>query len=97
VSIPFGFSPNPGDNNDFAAMFENMGRMLRNVGKDNGSVDWQSARDSIKRTIKTDPAILDRDQQSMKIATELADLWLNDANRFGISFTNTKSMGRRNF
>ena len=82
MSIPFGFSPNPGDNNDFAAMFENMGRMLRNVGKDNGSVDWQSARDSIKRTIKTDPAILDRDQQSMKIATELADLWLNDATAF---------------
>lgn len=82
MSIPFGFSPNPGDNNDLAAMFENMGRMLRNAGKDTGSVDWDSARDSVKRTIKTDASISDRDEQSMKIATELADLWLNDATAF---------------
>lgn len=82
MSIPFGFSPNPGDNNDLAAMFENMGRMLRNAGKNTGSVDWDSARDSVKRTIKSDPAISERDQQSMQIATELADLWLNDATAF---------------
>lgn len=79
MSIPFGFSPNPGDNNDLAAMFENMGRMLRNAGKNTGSVDWDSARDSVKRTIKDDRAITERDEQSMNIATELADLWLNSA------------------
>jgi putative hydrolase len=82
MSIPFGFSPNPGDNNDMAAMFENMGRMLRNLGKNSGSVDWDSAKDAIKRTIKNDLAVTDRDEQSMKIATELADLWLNDATAF---------------
>ena len=83
MSIPFGFSPNPGDNNnDLAAMFENMGRMLRNAGKNTGSVDWQSARDSVKRTLKSDAAITERDLQSMKIATELADLWLDSATAF---------------
>ena len=56
-----------------------MGRMLRNAGKNTGSVDWDSARDSVKRTIKDDRAITDRDEQSMNIATELADLWLNSA------------------
>lgn len=83
MSIPFGFSPNPGDkNNDLASMFENMGRMLRNAGKNTGSVDWQSARDSVKRTIKNDIAVTDRDSQTMKIATELADLWLDSATAF---------------
>lgn len=83
MSIPFGFSPNPGDNqNDLAAMFENIGRMIRNQGKNTGSVDWDSARDAIKRVIGTDDAVTNRDQESMKIATELADLWLNDATAF---------------
>lgn len=89
MSIPFGFSPNPGDkNNDLAAMFENMGRMLRNAGKNTGSVDWDSARDSVKRTIKNDLAVTDRDLQTMKIATELADLWLDSATAFPQSATN---------
>ncbi|MEN9742153.1 MAG: hypothetical protein RIR66_1109 [Actinomycetota bacterium] len=89
MSIPFGFSPNPGDkNNDLAAMFENMGRMLRNAGKNTGSVDWDSARDSVKRTIKNDVAVTDRDLQTMKIATELADLWLDSATAFPQSATN---------
>lgn len=82
MSIPFGFSPNPGDNNDLAAMFENMGRMIRNMGKNTGSVDWQSAQDSVKKTLKADSPISDRDEQSMKIATELADLWLDGATAF---------------
>lgn len=59
-----------------------MGRMLRNAGKNNGSVDWQSARDSVKRTLKNDTAVTDRDSQTMKIATELADLWLDSATAF---------------
>jgi putative hydrolase len=89
VSIPFGFSPNPGDkNNDLAAMFENMGRMLRNAGKNTGSVDWDSARDSVKRTIKNDLVVTDRDLQTMKIATELADLWLDSATAFPQSAAN---------
>lgn len=89
MSIPFGFSPNPGDkNNDLAAMFENMGRMLRNAGKNTGSVDWDSARDSVKRTINNDLAVTDRDLQSMKIATELADLWLDSATAFPQSAAN---------
>ena len=65
-----------------AAMFENMGRMLRNMGKNTGSVDWDSARDSVKKTLKSDPALTQRDEQSMKIATELADLWLDAATAF---------------
>ncbi len=82
MSIPFGFSPNPGDNNDLAAMFENMGRMIRNMGKNTGSVDWDSARDAVKKSLKSDMQITERDEQSMKIATELADLWLNNATAF---------------
>ena len=89
MSIPFGFSPNPGDkNDDLASMFENMGRMLRNAGKNTGSVDWQSARDSVKRALKNDTAVTDRDSQTMKIATELADLWLDSATAFPQSDAN---------
>lgn len=69
-------------------MFENMGRMLRNAGKNTGSVDWQSARDSVKRTLKNDAAVTDRDSQTMKIATELADLWLDSATAFPQSDAN---------
>lgn len=82
MSIPFGFSPNPGDNNDLAAMFENIGRALRNAGKNTGSVDWQSAKDSVNQTLKSDGSLTERDAQSMKIATELADLWLDGATAF---------------
>ncbi len=69
-------------------MFENMGRMLRNAGKNTGSVDWDSARDSVKRTIKNDLVVTDRDLQTMKIATELADLWLDSATAFPPSAAN---------
>ncbi len=69
-------------------MFENMGRMLRNAGKNTGSVDWDSARDSVKRTIKNDLVVTDRDLQTMKIATELADLWLDSATAFPQSAAN---------
>ena len=65
-----------------------MGRMLRNAGKNTGSVDWQSARDSVKRAIKNDTAVTDRDSQTMKIATELADLWLDSATAFPQSDAN---------
>lgn len=82
MSIPFGFGPNSGDQNDLAAMFENIGRIIRNAGKNTGSVDWESAQDSIKQTLREDPAISQRDVESMRIATELADLWLNGATAF---------------
>ncbi len=95
MSIPFGFSPNPGDKNDLAAMFENMGRMIRNMGKTTGSVDWESARDSVKKTLKSDEQITDRDQQSMKIATELADLWLDSATAFPQSETAFRLLTRK--
>lgn len=65
-----------------------MGRMLRNAGKNTGSVDWQSARDSVKRALKNDTAVTDRDSQTMKIATELADLWLDSATAFPQSDAN---------
>lgn len=95
MSIPFGFSPNPGDNNDLAAMFENMGRMIRNMGKNTGSVDWDSARDAVKKSLKSDMQITERDEQSMKIATELADLWLNNATAFPQSDTSHRLLTKQ--
>lgn len=63
-------------------MFENIGRMIRNQGKNTGSVDWDSAHEAVKRVIQNDEAVSARDQESMKIATELADLWLAQATAF---------------
>jgi putative hydrolase len=81
MSIPFGFSPSGEDNNELADMLENMGRMLRNGGDPSGgSVNWTSAHTASAQIIKTsgDPAITTTDQDRLRAAADLADLWLNE-------------------
>ncbi len=82
MSMPFGFAPGGDDNNELADMLENMGRMLRNGGDPSGgSVNWTSAHTASDQALKKagDPAINESDNEKLRSAADLADLWLNDA------------------
>jgi putative hydrolase len=82
MSMPFGFAPGGDDNNELADMLENMGRMLRNGGDPSGgSVNWTSAHTSSEQALQKagDPAINDSDNEKLRAAADIADLWLNDA------------------
>lgn len=88
MSIPFGFSPSGDDNNELAAMLENMGRMLRTGGtQSDSSVDWVAARESARTALNTsgDPQSSAEDNSALQRAHDLADLWLNDATSFPAS------------
>lgn len=81
MSIPFGFSPGGDDKNELADMLENMGRMLRNGGDPSGgSVNWTSAHVASEEALKSagDPAVTTADQERLRAAADLADLWLNE-------------------
>ena len=82
MSIPFGFSPQGNDNNDLAAMFEQMGRMLRQPGQaSNASVNWESARDTSRQTLSNlgDPGVSADQSTRVSAASELAQNWLDEA------------------
>ena len=82
MSMPFGFAPGGDDNNELADMLENMGRMLRNGGDPSGgSVNWSSAHSASEQALKKsgDPDISESDNDKLRAAADLADLWLNDA------------------
>ena len=82
MSIPFGFAPGGDENNELADMLENMGRMLRNGGDPSGgSVNWTSAHTASDQALNKagDPAINESDNEKLRAAADLADLWLNDA------------------
>ena len=82
MSIPFGFAPGGDDNNQIADMLENMGRMLRNGGDPSGgSVNWNSAHSASAQALQSagDPEITENDQELLRAAADLADLWLNGA------------------
>ena len=82
MSIPFGFAPGGDGNNELADMLENMGRMLRNGGDPSGgSVNWTSAHTASAQALKSagDPAITPNDQERLRTAANVADLWLNGA------------------
>lgn len=84
MSIPFGFSPNPGDNNnDMAAMFENLARMMRS-GSSDSAVNWDSARAASVEAMKAtgDPSPTRDDSSAIQSAADLADVWLNNATVF---------------
>ena len=95
MSIPFGFSPNPGDNNEMAAMFENLGRMMRGASSDS-SVNWESARSASADELKKvgDPNPTDDDAVAIQAAADLADLWLNDATAFPSTAISCSTMSR---
>ena len=84
MSIPFGFSPNPGDdNNGMADMFENIARMMRS-GASDSSVNWDSARAASVEALKQsgDSPSTPDEASAIQSAADLADLWLNDATVF---------------
>lgn len=84
MSIPFGFSPIPGDgNNDMAAMFENLARTLR-AGSSDSAVNWESARAASVEALKSagDPTPSREEAAAIQSAADLADVWLNDATAF---------------
>jgi putative hydrolase len=98
MSIPFGFAPGGGDeNNELADMLENMGRMLRNGGNANsGSVNWESARSAANTVLAaaTDPAVTSSQSDAIRAAADLADLWLNDATAFPSSGNSVELISR---
>lgn len=71
MTVPFGDG-----NEQLAALFENIGRMLRGSG---GSVDWTAARESAVAAVETVAAITDADSAEVRAAADLADLWLDQA------------------
>lgn len=95
VSIPFGFSPNPGDNDDMASMFESLGRMMRGSSTD-ASVNWESARTASAESLKKvgDPTPSSSEAAAVQVAADLADLWLNDATVFPSTSVACSSMAR---
>ena len=85
MSIPFGFSPNNGDENELASMFENMGRMMRSGNASStSSVDWIAARESARTALRQsgDPIPAPESVDAIQQSYDLADLWLNDATTF---------------
>lgn len=98
MSIPFGFAPGGGeDNNELADMLENMGRMLRNGGAaQTGSVNWDSARAAATTAVSKvgDPAATSDQITALQQAADLADLWLNDATAFPSSGFTIEAISR---
>ena len=84
MSIPFGFSSGDDSNDELGAFFENLGRSMRNAGASQGHVDWESVKKSSSRILKSegDPAIDSVVHNDIEQATELAQLWINEATSF---------------
>jgi len=85
MSIPFGFSPQGNDNNELAAMFEQMGRMLRQPNSESSSsVNWESARDTSRQTLSAlgDPGVTREQSARVTAASDLAQNWLNEVTAF---------------
>lgn len=87
MSMPFSES-----NDELAALFENIGRMLRGKG---GSVDWDAARASAVQAIDTDDAITDADNASVAAAAQLAALWLDQVTDLAHLVSQCAAMNRR--
>ena len=97
MSIPFGFSPNPGDgDNDMAAMFESLARLMRNGSSSDSAVNWDSAQAASVEAIKRagDPTPSRADADAIQTAADLADLWLNDATAFPSTGVTCESISR---
>jgi putative hydrolase len=93
MSIPFGFSPD--ENNDMAAMFENMAAALRNSSS-TSSVNWESARQAANESIRTagDPSVTVDGIAAINQSSSLADLWLNDVTLFPSAGATCETMTR---
>ena len=94
MSNPIGFGPD-GDNDGLASMFENIGRMLRNSGKD-GDVDWSAAKTACEQILTAHPsaAVTDADQSAVTSASTIAEIWLNQATSFSASSNSVRAISR---
>jgi putative hydrolase len=94
-NLPFGFSPEPGDQNNpnqggfdmsqFGAMLQQLGAMLQSGGNEvTGPVDWDLAHNLARQTIsqKGDPSVNDNDVRRIGEAFDLAQVWLDAATTF---------------
>lgn len=82
MSIPFGFTPSDDANQDLQQFFENLTNMLRTGSpQSSGPVDWNAAQQASTAVLKSATAanVSPAFQQSAETATDLADLWLNEA------------------
>ena len=75
-----------GDNSgdELAAFFAELGNAMQNSGASTGYINWNSARDASSKVLKEegDPAVDQSTAAEIQSATELADLWLNEATVF---------------
>ena len=92
MTNPMGFGPG-GDNDGLASMFENIGRMLRNGGKD-GDVDWSAAQSACDQLIASHPcpAVTESDQSATNNASTIAEIWLNQATSFSSAHNSVRAI-----
>lgn len=69
-----------GDNDDLAAMFENMGRMLR--GGAQGPVDWDAALAAARAGVGDHVPLAPSQRDTVEQAAAIADVWLDNATIF---------------
>jgi putative hydrolase len=87
MSIPFGF--NLGDGKDpneaLAAMFEGLGKALRNSGSNSGAFSEQTTKEAAQNELRKlgDPTIDDRSSDALRAAHNLACLWIATATDIG--------------
>jgi len=82
LSIPFGFSPGESNSEDLAKFFENLSQLMQNSDKaDSGPVNWKAVEQTSSAVLHDagDPAVDSDFKQAALSASDLADLWLNEA------------------
>jgi len=95
--LPFGFQPgdedpgaagNPlGGLDQFGAMLEQLGRMMRSAGTDSGAVNWDLAKQVARQhaVADGDPTPTSPDASAVADAVRLAELWLDERTTFPAS------------
>lgn len=76
--FPMGFDPEHGF--DMAALGEalqQVGRLLSSGGGQSGPVDWDMAVDVARKSLASDPSVLDRERREIEEAARLAEMWLD--------------------
>lgn len=82
MSIPFGFTPSDDANQDLKQFFENLQNMMQTgAGQNTGPVDWDAAKQASAAVLKTatKPDVSSNFMHSAQTATDLAELWLDQA------------------
>ena len=89
MSIPFGFNLGDGQdpNEALAAMFEGLGKAIRNSGNNTGAFNLAATKDAAKSQLQKigDPALDEPTSEALRAAHNLACLWVATATDLGIS------------